>query len=129
MSLVRIDGIDAVRRVLKEVAPQEARKLMRDTVQDIAKEVAEDAKTHMRRDSGDMIRGTYARKEPMQNGNPLSTVRVRGAFYWRFREYGQGPDHVEDAMFFKARERMLSILDQQFLNAFARRLVARLKRG
>ena len=129
MSLVKIEGLDAVRRMLNDIAPTEARRLMRDTVQDVAKQVATDAKEIMPRDSGAMARGTYARKEPIAAGKIESTVRVRGAFYWRFLEVGDGPDGVEHAMFLRAKERMLAVLDRQFLDAFAKRLVARLMRG
>lgn len=126
---VRIDGVDAVRRMLNEIAPQEARRLLRDTTLDVAKQVASDAKEIMPRDSGDMARGTYARKEPLSGGGIKATVRVRNAFYWRFLEYGDGPDGIEYAFFLKARERTAKILDQTFLDAFARRLVARLRKG
>jgi hypothetical protein len=129
MSLVKIEGIDAVVRMLKDVAPAEGRRLLRDTVQDVAKQVVADAKATMPRDTGAMAAGTYARKEPLGGGLIRSTVRVRGAFYWRFLEYGDGPDGVEHAMFLRAKERMLSVLDRQFLDAFARRLVARLMKG
>lgn len=128
MALVKIDGIDAVGRMLKQIAPQEARKLMRQTVQDVAKQVVTDAKANMPRDSGAMIAGTFAKQEAMKGSTALSTVRVKGAFYWRFLEYGQGPDHVEHAMFLNAKERMLSVIDRQFLNAFAKRLIARLQK-
>ncbi len=129
MTLVKIEGIDAVARLLKDVAPAEGRRLLRDTVQDVAKQVATDAKEIMPRDSGAMAAGTYARKEPLKGGEVKSTVRVRGAFYWRFLEYGDGPDGVEHAMFLRAKERTLAVLDRQFLDAFAKRLVARLMKG
>jgi hypothetical protein len=130
MTTVKIEGIDAVARMLKDIAPQDGRKLLRQTTHDIAKQVVTDAREIMPRDSGDMARATFAKQEPTQGNTIKSTVRVRGnAFYWRFLEYGDGPDGVEHAMFFKAKEKMLSVIDGQFLDAFAKRLVARLIKG
>lgn len=129
MALVKIDGIDAVRRMLNDIAPTEARKLMRQTVQDIAKQVVDDAKARMPRDSGAMISGTYAKQEKMEGVSVSSTVRVRRAFYWRFLEYGDGPDHVEHAMFLQAKEHVMSTIDHRFLDAFSKRLITRLMKG
>lgn len=126
---VKIDGVDAVRRMLDDIAPAEARRLLRDTTLDVAKQVAADAKEIMPRDSGAMISGTYGRKEPLKGGEIKATVRVRRAYYWRFLEYGDGPDGIEHAFFLRARERTANMLDQTFLDAFARRLVARLRKG
>lgn len=112
--------------MLTTIMPAEARRLLRETVHDVATEVAKDAKSRMPRDSGAMVKGTKAYREKMSSTAITSTVRVVGAFYWRFLEFGDGPDGVEHAFFFRAKEEVQSKLDRMFLDKFARRLVARL---
>ena len=50
------------------------------------------------------------------------------SFYWRFREYGQGPDGREDAMFLKSLHKLDGNLQQAFLDAFAEKLTAMMAR-
>jgi hypothetical protein len=52
-------------------------------------------------DEGKIKRGTKAKRRRGSRDKVQSDVIVQGAFYWRFLEYGQGPDGVEYAMFLK----------------------------
>ena len=123
---VEIRGIDDVRRVLRDVMPKEARVLSRQTVKDVATEIADAAKPLMPVDEGNMRAGTRARQERDKEGQGRASVRVRGAFYWRFLEYGDGPDGIEHAFFLRAREKVMSRIDSIATQKFVKRLAARL---
>ena len=50
----------------------------------------------------------------------------RNAFYWRFLEYGDGPDGVEHAFFLRAKEKVMN--SGAPFASFAKRLTARLRK-
>jgi HK97 gp10 family phage protein len=123
---VEIRGIDDVRRVLRDVMPKEARILSRQTTKDVATAIADEAKVLMPIDEGDMVAGTRALQERDKDGVGMASVRVRGAFYWRFLEYGDGPDGIEHAFFMRAREKVMQNIDSIATRAFVQRLAARI---
>lgn len=130
MNRVELRNLDDVRKLLMSIAPREAENLMRTTTHDIAGQLADDARSQMPRDSGEMIAGTkHKREKSPGKGRSRSTVRVARAFYWRFLEYGDGPDNVEHAFFLKSLRKMNAELNTVFLATFARKLVQRLRRG
>jgi HK97 gp10 family phage protein len=129
VSNITITGLDDVNRVLQAVAPSEAKNLMRATIYDIAKQGADTGRAGMPEQSGNMKAATKPkRKNPRQPGELRATVEVNGAFYWRFQEYGQGPDGVEHAMFLKAINEIKGDLANVFLKSFTAKLVKRLAR-
>ncbi|MGB1388626.1 MAG: HK97 gp10 family phage protein [Paracoccaceae bacterium] len=122
-----IIGIADVNRTLQEIAPREAKNLLRATVLDIAKQLATSAKKYTPSDEGDLERGIKPKRE---RGSPTSveaTVRAT-PFYWRFLEYGQGPDGVEHAFFFNALQEMRPNMDRVYLETFVKKLEARMAR-
>jgi len=125
---VTIRGVADVNRILAEIAPREALNLMRATVQGVASDLAKRAKTDMPTDEGAMKRGTKAKRRRGRTGHVQSDVVIEGAFYWRFLEYGQGPDGVEHAMFLKALQSMRPEMSKVYTEQFAKKLIARLKR-
>lgn len=127
---MRIRGIEDVNRTLRTIAPKEAKNLMRATVQGIATGVAKDAKAIAPKDSGDVRASIKAKRERGAWNTIRSTVRAGGggAFYWRFLEYGDGPDNVEHAFFFRALEKFKSEKDQVYLRVFVQKMEARLAR-
>lgn len=125
---VRIRGIDEVNRLLGELMPKEARLLTRQTTTDVAKEIAARAKDLMPVDTGRMERGTYGKPERDKNGSGAATVRVKGAFYWKFLERGDGPDGIEHAFFLRAKEAVLKDIDSLVVAKFTRQLAERLKK-
>lgn len=128
MSL-RIIGVEDVRRILTDVMPKEADKLTRQVAVDLARDIAKDARTRMPRDQGRMIAGTKGLKESAKAGM-MASVRVGGgAYYWRFLEYGQGPDRVEHAFFLKAKEYVMGDFQGRVAASFKRRLADAMRRG
>lgn len=127
---VEIRGIDDVRRVLRDVMPKEARILTRQTTKDVAEAIADAAKDNMSShvDSGAMRSGTRAMQERDKDKVGQASVRVRGAFYWRFLEYGDGPDGIEHAFFMRAREKVMNNIDSIATRAFVQRLAARISK-
>ena len=125
-----IHGIEDVDELLSEIAPNQARNIMRSTIHGIAADIAKDAKNHMSVDTGTMKKETKTKRERPRGGRFSSTVRVgRKAFYWRFREYGQGPDGEEDAMFMKAVAKFNANMNQIFIQQFGKKFEAALARA
>jgi HK97 gp10 family phage protein len=125
---VEIRGIDDVRRLLRDVMPREAKALTRQTTKDVAEAIADEAKQIMPVDQGDMRSGTRVKQERDKDGQGRASVRVRNAFYWRFLEYGDGPDGIEHAFFARSREKVMRNIDTVATRAFVKRLAARLRR-
>jgi HK97 gp10 family phage protein len=123
---VEIRGIDDVRRLLTDLMPREARALTRQTTKDVAEAIVDASTPLMPVDSGDMRAGTRARQERDKDGEGRASVRVRRAFYWRFLEYGDGPDGIEHAFFMRGKEKVMSNIDSIATQKFVKRLAARL---
>lgn len=125
----RIRGIEDVNSVLTQIAPREGINLIRATVSDIAKQLAKSAKGYSPDRTGLLDKST---KHKPSRGTPTTAVAdvvvANRAFYWRFLEFGTGPDNVEHAMFLKALQTMRPDMDRVYLEAFTRKLVARLAR-
>lgn len=128
---IRIRGIEDVNRVLKEIAPREAVNLMRATTADLAKGIAQDAKANAPVDEGN-VAGGIKHKRARGDKNTVKAEVVANAngtsFYWRFREYGQGPDGREDAFFLRALMKANAEIEQRYLTVFTNKLVKRLAR-
>lgn len=132
---VTISGLDGVMAALSSVAPKEARNLARNTVQQVASDIAKDAADMAPRDDGVLKRSIKARRRNTHGGDAFESVVhvLPAAYYWRFLEYGQGPDGVEHAMFLKALNKYKADGQKRHLDAFAkvleRRIVRAMKRG
>lgn len=128
---VKVTGIADVQRVLQDLAPREAVNLMRATTADIAKGLAEDARQNAPSDEGD-LRGGIKHKRARGTRDKVNAEVVANAngtsFYWRFREYGQGPDGREDAFFLRALMNAQGDIHQRYLDSFTRKLVALMAR-
>ncbi len=128
---MRIRGIEDVNRVLREIAPNEAKNLLRATTADLAKGIASDARANAPTDKGNVAAGikhkrargdrTTVKAEVVANTNGTS-------FHWRFREYGQGPDGREDAFFLRALMKANGEMAQRYLQVFTDKLLRRLAR-
>jgi len=126
---VTINGIADVNRVLREIAPREAQNLARVTVTEIAKQLAADAKANAPADQGDLGGAITFKRERGRKGVVAASAGVnKSAFYWRFLEYGQGPDGVEYAYWLNAFQKMKADIDRIYVKIFAQKLVARLAR-
>ena len=126
---VTIRGIADVNRVLQTIAPNEARNLMRATVFDVAKDFAKEGADRAPKDQGVLAGAVKAKRERGTRNTIAATVRVAPqAFYWRFLEYGQGPDGVEHAMFLQTLQALRPDLDRRYLEIFVKKLLARLAR-
>ena len=125
---VQITGIEDVNRALNDFAPKDARNLIRATVQDIASQLAKSAKENAPSDTGGLKAGIKAKRDKPTRNTVSSSVRVYGAYYWRFLEYGDGPDNVDHAFFLKALQEMRPDMDRVYMEAFAKKLAARIKR-
>lgn len=125
-----IRGLDDVTDTLNRIAPNQAKNIIRATVHDMAKQVRDDAKDGMPEDEGTMKKATKHKRERMVYGKARSTVRVGPrAFYWRFLEYGQGPDRIAYDFFMKAIHKMRGNMEGEFLQAFGRKFEAALARA
>lgn len=122
-------GLKEVQATLSVLAPKEATNILRATVHGVAGEARDVARLHMSRDTGTMAKSTRTRRRKQRGTKIRSDVMVtKAAFYWRFREYGQGPDGIEDAMFLKATEHLRANMLQMFREQFGKKFEARMAR-
>ena len=134
---ITVNGIADLNRILTSIAPREGINLMRATAQDIAQQIAKSAKQNAPDDPTtgppDLKSSIKAKRRRGSRERVQSDVVVQrsgkgDAFYWRFLELGQGPDGVEHAFFLKALQEMRPDMERVYLEAFARKLVARMAR-
>lgn len=124
-----ISGIDDVANVLEKIAPREANNIMRATIHGVAGELRDDARLGMPVDEGTMKKSTVVKRRRAMFGQAKSDVIVtRGAFYWRFMEYGQGPGGVEYGMFLKAVHKFRGEMHRTFISQFGQKFEKRLAR-
>ena len=131
MTNIRITGIADVNRVLQEIAPREAINLLRTTTLDLAKGISKDAKAKAPRDKGDVSAGIKHKRALGDKNTVKSEVLANTndtSFYWRFLEYGQGPDGVEHAFFLGALMQAQAEMEQRYLKSFTTKLTGRLAR-
>lgn len=128
---IKIRGIEDVNRVLREIAPNEAKNVMRATTLDLAKGIAQDAKQNAPRDEGNLAKGIKHKRARGTRTIVKASVLANAdgkSFYWRFREYGQGPDGREDAFFLRALMKSKTEIAQRYLQSFTSKLLARIER-
>jgi hypothetical protein len=126
-----IRGIEDVNRILREIAPNEAKNLLRATTADLAKGVAADARALAPRDQGDVAAGIKHKRARGDRNTVKAEVVAnpdRSTFYWRFLERGQGPDGVEHAFFLRALQKARGEIGSRYLAVFTDKLVRRLAR-
>lgn len=127
---VTIRGVDDVNNLLGKIAPRQANNIMRATINGMAGEIRDDAKANMPEDEGTMKKATRSKRNRTRYGVHSSSVMVtKAAFYWRFLEYGQGPDRIEYGMFMRAVEKFRGKMDQLFLTQFGKKWEAALARA
>lgn len=133
---VTITGIADVNRILADIAPREAKNLLRNVTVEMARELAKDAKTYTPDDPATQawVGDSFAAKRERGDRNTVaaSVIIKKGkgsrSFIWRFLEYGTGPEGVEHAMFLKAFQKMKPEIVPTYLRIFGAKLEARLKR-
>jgi hypothetical protein len=133
MITVNIRGSQEVERILKEIAPREAERLVRQTVSAIATDVVRDAKRGMNfsgpYSTGRMKRSVKKRQRRVRAGIIQTDVVVgKRAFYWRFYEYGDG-NNPAMRMFGEALSKTRQTLGPRFDQLFMKKLVARLAKA
>jgi hypothetical protein len=126
---VTIRGIEDVNRVLQEIAPREAKNLMRATVHEIAGQLGKDARELSPDDTGLLDKSIKHKRARGTREKVQSDVVVdRKAFYWRFLEMGRGPDRVEHAFFLRSLQAIRPRLATAYVEVFTQKLLARLAR-
>lgn len=131
---VTITGVADVNRILREVTPREAKNLLSASTLEIAKELSKDAKSFAPNDPStpEWFGNSFGQKRERGNRNTVAASaivkNIKRNFFWRFLEYGQGPDNVEHAMFLKAFQKMKPQIVHVYMRIFGKKLEARLKR-
>lgn len=133
MITLNIRGEREVERILKEIAPKEAEKLVRATVGALASDIVRDAKREMNfggpYSTGRMKRSVNKKRRRTRRGIIQEDVGVRKrAFYWRFYEYGDA-NVPRRRMFGKAIDKMRPVLGKRWNDLFMKKLIRRLERA
>lgn len=126
---VEVSSIADVNRILMEIAPREAINLVRATVHDIASQLSKDATKNAPEATGNLKKAIRPKRRRGDRATVQSDVIVSSsAYYWRFPEYGDGPDGVAYGFFLNALQSLRPNVERVYLEAFARKLTARLAR-
>jgi HK97 gp10 family phage protein len=130
MITVNVRGTREVERILAQIAPKEAERLVKQTVSAIATDVVKDAKKEMNFSgpfsTGRMKRSVKKRQRRVRQGIIQTDIAVgQRAFYWRFYEYGDG-NNPRRRMFGKAVDNTRRELAQRFETLFMQKLIRRL---
>lgn len=121
-----VTGVKEIDKMLTQIAPNQAKNIMRSTVHGIAGELAKESRKIAPDDpftkTGDFKRSIKTKRERVVNGRILSTVRVlKQAFYWRFLEFGTMKMN-EQPTFGKVvqsfRGKFDAVLKEQFVKKF-----------
>jgi HK97 gp10 family phage protein len=127
---VTLTGIDDVNDMLSKIAPRHAMNIMRSTIHGVANVIRDEARSVVPRDSGTLAKAIRTKRGKLTYGRIKSDVVVtKAAYYWRFLEYGQGPDGVEYAMFMKSVEKVRPDLNRIFVTEFGKKWEAALARA
>ena len=127
---VRIEGIADVNAALREVAPREAKNLMRATVVAIAKDFAEAVIANAPEVSGDLKASTKARRKRGARDTVEAAVAIEGGgrAHWHFPEFGTGPDGREQAYVLRSFQERKGDIEQTYVRIFADKLVRMMAR-
>lgn len=128
-----VTGIQEIDKVLTQIAPRQAKNIMRSTVHGVAGEMAKDARKIAPDDpntkKNDFKRSIKTKRERIVGNGILSTVRVlKKAFYWRFLEFGTSK-MPEQPTFTKVVERFRPKLNQVLKEQFVKKFTATLARA
>lgn len=127
---VEVRGLDDVNDLLGRIAPREAKNILRATVHGMAGEVRDQAKRDAPEDEGTLKKSIKSKRRRQRGGWIRSDVLVQfRAFYWRFLEYGQGPDGVEHAFFGRAVEKLRGEMTKIMITQFGKKWEAALARA
>lgn len=134
--VLKVEGLEEVRAMLKDIAPRHARNLMRATIFGVAQEIRDHAKRAAPKDTGTLRKAIKAVRRKSHPDAPVAEVRVthgaqakNDAFYWRFVEYGSAGDTPQPERPFirpaaeKARTEFTDVVRRQF----AKKLEAKLR--
>lgn len=132
MITINVRGGRQVEHILKDIAPKEAERLLKQTVSAIASDIVKEAKKEMRFtgpfSTGRMRRSVAKRQRRTRNQIVQTDITVgKRAFYWRFYEYGDGNVRAR-RMFGKAINKTRATLAARFDKLFMQKLENRLKK-
>lgn len=92
---VQISGIDELHEMLRDVMPNQARNILRSTVQGVASDVAKQMRQRAPKDQGVLRKAIKAKRRRGSRDEIVSEVRIehgRGvrndAWHWHFIEFG-----------------------------------------
>lgn len=127
--LVQIEGMDGVRRALRLMGTA-GKKHSRKMVRGVADAIVAEAKPLVPVDTGLLRRSIVARSDRDIAGGAVASVSVKSAaYYWRFLEYGDGPDGIEHAFFMRARAKVFADLDRVVMASFLRAVAGDMRRA
>lgn len=123
-----ISGTKEIQNILTEIAPKHANNLMRSTIHGIASTIAKDAKENAPKATGALKINLKAQRKKSPPDKPVSEVKIKTAFYWRFVEYGTKSGVKEHGFIRKAVDKANTNLNQILTEQFGKKLQSMLAR-
>jgi HK97 gp10 family phage protein len=129
-ALITIEGTEAIKKVLAEIAPRHARNLLRATIDGVAQQLVKKVKPGAPVKSGNLKQAIKAKREKAHPDRPTSILRAKGAFYWRFQDEGTKTMPTPKARDFVTthRDHTMENYEQIIITQFKQKLKKAVKR-
>lgn len=126
INTTRVIGMEELRNILRDVAPNEARNLSRSTTQAFAQEVRAALKAEVKKDTGETAKSIVAKRRRPRGDEVSSVVRVgkKEAFHL---EYGTH-DTTAQPFFRPVVHRFRGLLEDRYRELFGKKYEELLKR-
>lgn len=129
LTSMQIDGLEELKDMLGDIAPNEARNVTRSAVQALAVRARDVMKRRVKKRSGDLEKSIYAKRRRGGPDFPVSEVRLRGTPHPHglILEFGTYKDRPQPFIV-PTVEELRSGLTQYFREEVGRKLEAALRR-
>jgi HK97 gp10 family phage protein len=137
MTSIKIDGIEEIQKILRELPEREGANLIKATVRGIAAEVNKEAKKRVPTKTGNLKKSLKVKAVRSPKFQPVFDVRAesgRGVkndgFYWRFIEHGTGGKNPQPEQPFvrPAKDLVFSKISTLVQDLFVKKIAAAAKR-
>lgn len=127
-----ITGVEEIQKILTEVAPKNALKLITNTNYAIVARVRDETRPFVPRITGDLVKSVSVRNLSGRKEKPISVLYFKDpGFYWRFVEYGtifQPERPFLTPAVNSVRAKLRQIVDESFVKVFDKLMQAELKK-
>lgn len=132
---IEISGINDVKKILEDIAPNRAANLITATMRGVATEIKKEIHGNTPKNTGNLKKSLKVKKSRSDKFKPIFKVVFESGksarydgFYWRFVEHGQGFGNSATNFVRRSRLKIESNLDFYIRSQFSKKLESAIKR-